>query len=213
MAASAKDVRKGTKLSITLPRVRLSYCHVFRKGTFQNQENSKYDCTMLLSKTDEVTVEKIRRACVSALIEKYGSKDSIPKPFTKLVGKDSFGSSERCFFRDGDDQDDENYSDHWVVKASNKARPPTFDRNRDVTTEDDGLIYSGAYADVIVSVWVQDHQQYGKRLNANLDGLRFREHGEPLSGGGSRAAADDFEELDDDDDVEDVDGDDDLDEI
>lgn len=184
--------------SLVLERVRLSFCHVFEKGSFEGKESSKFECSALFSKTDDQLKEKVRRLIVKALLNKYGTKDKIPKQFKSMVDADKFGSSDKVFLRDGDDSDYDGYEGMWSVKAASKARPPLFSLDRTpILSADDGMIYSGAYADMLISVWIQDNA-FGKRINANLDGIRFRAHGEPLSGsGGVRATADSFAEIED----------------
>jgi hypothetical protein len=45
--------------------------------------------------------------------------------------------------------------------------------------------------DVSIDVWAQDNN-YGKRVNASLRGVKFARDGEPFAGGGA-ATEDDFE--------------------
>jgi len=49
--------------------------------------------------------------------------------------------------------------------------------------EDDGTIYAGCYVNAIISLWAQDNT-YGKRINAQLEGVQFCNNGEPLGAGG-----------------------------
>ncbi len=200
--------QQAKQQKILLSNVRLSYCYVHQKGVFEGKESDKYECTMLLSKDDEEMSESIRKKCVKALVDKYGSKDKIPAPLKKMVTKDKWGDSDKCFFRDGDSTESEAHHGHWAVKGANKQKPTLLDKAKNPTDEDSGLIYSGSFADVMLSIWIQDNQ-WGKRINANLNGVRHRNHGDPLSGGGGKASADDFADLDDDD----VDDDDDVEEF
>ncbi|MNP74169.1 hypothetical protein D3C76_1710040 [compost metagenome] len=47
---------------------------------------------------------------------------------------------------------------------------------------------------MIVDIWAQDNS-YGKRINAQLQGIQFVKDGEAFSGGGTSADASDFEEI------------------
>lgn len=189
---------------VIIRNARLSYCNVFQKGSFEGKENTKFDCTMLFPKADVETKEKIRQMAVKALIDKYGSKEKIPKQFKQMVDREKFGDSDRTFLRDGDNTDDDAAQGMWTVKGANAMKPTTLKLDKSEASEDDGLIYSGSYADVQISCWIQDNS-WGKRINANLLGLRFRNHGDPLGGGGGRAAVDDFDDLDDVESVDDLD--------
>ena len=182
---------------IVLPNVRLSYCHVFQKPVFNGVEGGKFECTMLFPKENVELKEKVRQLMIRALLEKYESKDKIPAQFKKMIDKDSFGDSDRCALRDGDEKGEDAYAGMWSVKGANKMVPSTYSADKQKVGEDAGLFYSGSYADALYSVWVQDNSAGGKRINGNLLGLRFRSHGDPLAGGGGSAAADDFEDLDD----------------
>lgn len=190
---------------LILGNVRLSYANVFQKGNFEGLENKKFDCTMLFSKANKELMEKCRQLSIRLLVEKYGTKENIPKPYLNMVTKDRFGNTgDKCFFKDGDEKDDEAFEGMWYIKASNSMKPSTYHPDKREAMQDDGVLYSGCYADVQISLWLQDNK-YGKKINANLLGLRHRTDGEPLSGGGGgRAAADEFEDLDD---VETIDSD------
>ena len=58
----------------------------------------------------------------------------------------------------------------------------------------DGKPYSGCHVNVIIDVWAQDNQ-YGKKINAQLQGIQFLRDGEAFSGGGVAADQSDFEEI------------------
>jgi hypothetical protein len=62
-------------------------------------------------------------------------------------------------------------------------------------TEDDNVVYAGCYVNAIITLWVQNNS-YGKRVNAQLDGVQFAKDGEPFGAGG--IDADEFDLLDDD---------------
>jgi hypothetical protein len=43
--------------------------------------------------------------------------------------------------------------------------------------------YSGCYVNLIVRFWAQDDVDYGKRINASIEGVQFARHGEAFGGG------------------------------
>lgn len=86
------------------------------------------------------------------------------------------------------------YEGNLFFNAYNTVRPTVVDRDRSPLTAQDGKPYSGSYVHVIIDVWAQDNK-YGKRINAQLQGIQFVKDGEAFSGGGTSADASDFEEI------------------
>ena len=168
---------------ITLKNVRLSFPNLFKKGSFNGQENGKFEATFLLPKSDKKTYDQIMKA-----IEECKTENKLGK-----VKEDNL------FIKDGDEIFEEKeyagYNGHWAIKAANSSRIPVFDRDKSPIVEEDGKIYAGCYVNAIISPWGQNNS-YGKRVNANLYGVQFVKDGEEF-GGKSLATADDFDELDD----------------
>ena len=54
--------------------------------------------------------------------------------------------------------------------------------NRDKTpiAESDNVVYAGCFVNGIISLWAQDNQ-FGKRINAQLDGVQFVRDGDAFS--------------------------------
>lgn len=86
------------------------------------------------------------------------------------------------------------YEGNLFFNANNTVRPTVVDRDRSPLVAADGKPYSGSYVNVIIDVWAQDNQ-YGKKVNAQLQGIQFVRDGEAFSGGGTSADASDFEEI------------------
>lgn len=169
----------------TLTNVRLSFPHVFDKATYDGKP-TKFEATLLIPKEDEETIAMIKSQASKALIEKFGSKDKIPKGITKGV---------RFCLRDGDDVEYDGYAGHMSFKAANDARPRTMDRKKNPIGADSGLLYAGCYVDAVCELWVQNNA-YGSRINANLFAIRHRADGEPFGAGGIPSdVEDDFEDL------------------
>jgi len=170
---------------IALENVRLSFPNVFKRATFGGEE-TKFEATFLIDKEDTATIAKINAAIQAKLIEKYGSEDKIPK---------GIKSDSKCCFRDGDNVSYDGYAGHMSFKAANKVRPTVVDRDKNPTTEDDGLIYAGCYVDAVVDVWIQDNQ-WGKKVNGNLYVVRYRGEGAPFGAGAvPEGALDDLADL------------------
>jgi hypothetical protein len=86
------------------------------------------------------------------------------------------------------------YEGNLFLNAYNTVRPTVVDRDRSVLVAADGKPYSGCYVNVKLDIWAQDNS-YGKRINAQLQGIQFVKDGEAFSGGGTSADASDFEEI------------------
>lgn len=168
-------------MKIKLQNVRLIFPSVFTKATFEGEEG-KFQGTFLISKDDSKTHQEILKAIETA-------KKEYKDPSIKI--KDTM-----IFIKDGDDEENEVFNGHWVVKASNKTRPTVLDRDKSQLDESDGKIYSGVYVNAIISPWVQDNK-YGKRVNATLLGIQFVKDGERI-GGSQTASVDDFDDIEDD---------------
>lgn len=86
------------------------------------------------------------------------------------------------------------YEGNLFFNAYNTVRPTVVDRDRTPLTAADGKPYSGCYVNVIIDVWAQENQ-YGKKINAQLQGVQFLRDGDAFAGGGSAAASSDFDEI------------------
>lgn len=170
-------------MKIKVKNVRLSFPSLFQQATFGGESTGKYEATFILDKVDHADViEKINAECQRLMKEELKSK--IP--------------SEKVCLKDGDDLGRDELADKYSIKASTKKRPLVIDRDKTPLTDDDNKIYAGCYVNAIFSLWAQNNS-YGKRINAQLEGVQFYGDGEPFGDGG--ASVDDFDMFDDDDDA------------
>ena len=179
-------------LKVRLKMVRFSYPHVFKPKGFgkKNEGTPKFSITGIIdpdTKTGQANIAAMEDAIDAAAKEKW------PKDWQKNLKK--MRKDNRVCLREGDD-DDEASDGMMIVAASNEEKPLALDENGDDVTAADNVIYAGAYGDIIVRVWAQDND-YGLRINASLEGVKFRRDGDPLSSV-SRASRDDFEDDEDD---------------
>lgn len=155
-------------MKIKLNNVRLSFPSLFRKATFAGEE-TKYEATFLLDKTEQKDLIEQLRAGVAELIS------------TELKGAKL--PADKICLKDGDTIEYDGYAGHYSIKASTKRRPLVIDRDKSPLTEEDGKPYAGCYVNAIISLWAQDNK-FGKRINAQLDGVQFHTDGEPFGDGG-----------------------------
>lgn len=69
------------------------------------------------------------------------------------------------------------------ITTRSRVRPAVFDADGTPLLNDTGRLYDGCYVHAIVSLWVQDHPKGGRRVNANVVGVRFAKDGDAFSGG------------------------------
>lgn len=172
----------GETGKIKLRNVRLSFPSLFKKAVFQGQEG-KYAATFLIPKSAKGVKEQLDKLIEAKVKE------------AKIKVK-----AENLCLKDGDDEEYDGYADHWSIKASNSKRPQVFNKDGSPLTEEDEVVYAGCYVDVIFDLWAQDNQ-WGKRINANLLGVKFHKDGEPF-GSGSIDVSDEFDFDDESDDDE-----------
>jgi hypothetical protein len=153
---------------ITLKKVRLSFPSLFKMGSFGGESTGKYEATFVLDKKEHA--EEIKKLDAEILnLMKSELK-------TKL-------SSDKICLKGGDELERPEFADKYTIKASTKKRPLVVDRDKSPLAEEDGKIYAGCYVNAIVSLWAQNNQ-YGKRINAQLDGVQFHSDGEPFGDAG-----------------------------
>lgn len=158
---------------INIPAARLSFPSLFREATFGGESTGKYEATFILDKKDHAEL-------ISKIKEKIGTmmKDELK---TKLP-------SDKICLKDGDEMGRDEMVGKMVIKASTKKRPLVINRNKSPITEDDNVIYAGCYVNAIITLWPQSNS-YGKRINAQLDGVQFVRDGDAFGDAGVSVSA------------------------
>lgn len=165
-------------MSILINNVRLSYPSLHKKTAFDDKTTPKFSAMFIIDK-DNPDLPELKKAMKKAMMGKWGEK---PKGL-------------KLCLRDGSEKEGDGFGEGVVFfNASSEKRPGVYDSDRSVLTADDGRPYAGCYVNARVSFWAQDNQ-YGKRINAELNGVQFFKDGEQFGGGGAPAQADDFPEL------------------
>ena len=60
MATTNKDTK------VVTGKVRLSYCNLFQPKASDDGQDAKYSCTLLVPKSDKITIQKIKAAVEAA---------------------------------------------------------------------------------------------------------------------------------------------------
>jgi hypothetical protein len=200
--------------TVRLKMVRLSFTDSLKdkKATVENG-TPKHSCNLIVVQTPgeyklsqqaaalyKDNLAKIQSAIKAACIEQWSKEDT-----WKEIQEDSpkrlcFRKGER--FKNSDGEVYKGYAGNWGISASGpkggEHRPLLLDRYKRQVEEKDILevMAGGYYGDVVVSFFGTD--KGGKGLFCSVEAIRSRQEGERL-GGGPRASADDFDDLDDDD--------------
>lgn len=165
-------------------KVRLSYPHLFEKY----EESGKYQCVLLIDKTDKDTLGVIKKAIDAAKdkgkSEKWNGK--IPSNYASPL-------------RDGDESDQEGYAGCYYLSAKNGNRKPQV---KDLDMEDifdESEVYAGCY--VRASITFFAYNKSGNGVGCLLNHIQKLEDG-PSLGGDVSSAEDDFDDdAEDDDDI------------
>ena len=167
---------------ITLTNVRLSHPHVFTARTFgkgRGGEAAKpaFSATALIEIKREVLIDKIWDAVDAAKEKAFPGKD---------VRDIKIKKANMALFEGSNPGEDveikEEQKGMLVVRARTYKRPMVLDADGEELRESDNVIYGGCYVDMIVQFWAQDYEGT-KRLNCSLEGIRFRDDGDPFGAG------------------------------
>ena len=156
---------------ITIKEVRLMFEHVHKPWSKTEAEDKKYSGRFLLDpKKHAKEIEILQEFNESLRLEYFKGAKLKPDAY---------------YFRDGDNEGQADFEDHWVIAASEKAthKPAVIGRDKRPITAEDDLVYSGAFVNVQIKPWKQDNK-HGKKINANLIAVQFFEKGEKVSGSG-----------------------------
>jgi hypothetical protein len=168
-------------MKTTVNNVRIAFPDIFEPN-----KDGKFAAGFILP-TDHKGLAAVEAVCEEVGKAKWGAK--WPQMKKQLAAADM------GLIHNGDAKATyEGYEGNLFFNASNKVRPTVVNRDRSPLTAQDGVVYSGCFVNVIIDVWAQDNE-YGKRINAQLQGVQFFKDGDAFSGGGTAADAGDFDEI------------------
>ena len=174
---------------ITCPNTRWSYANVWEPKSI-NGGTPKYSVSLIIPKSDKVTVEKIKKAIQAA----YEEGQSKLKGNGKSVPSLSVLKTPLC---DGDLErpDDEAYANSYFINANSATAAGIVDADRN-TIIDRSEVFSGVYGRASINLYAFNSNG-NKGIACGLNNLQKIKDGEPL--GGKSRAEDDFATEDDDD--------------
>ena len=167
---------------ITGPNTRWSYANMWEPKSI-NGGTPKYSVSLIIPKSDKVTVEKIKKAIQAAYEEGQsklkGNGKSVP---SRSVLKTPL--------RDGDLErpDDEAYANSYFINANSATALGIVDADRN-TIIDRSEVYSGVYGRASINLYAFNSNG-NQGIACGLNNLQKIKDGEPL--GGKSRAEDDF---------------------
>ena len=169
---------------IVTGKVRLSYCHLFEPQAIEGGD-PKYSVTILIPKSDETTVNKIKSAIALAAENgkaKFGGK--VPANLKNTL-------------RDGDEEKDVSeqpeYKNCYFMNVSSRNKPGVVDKDLNPIL-DSSEIYSGCYGRVSLNFYAYNTAG-NKGVSAGLNNVMKLADGDYL--GGRSSAEDDFKDIED----------------
>ena len=177
----SKNYTNPTKV-ITGVNTRWSYANVWDPKSIAGG-TPKYSVSLIVSKDDTATVNKIKAAIQSAYEEGQSKLKGNGKTVPAL-------SVLKTPMRDGDlgRPDDEAYANSYFINANSAAAPGIVDADRQPII-DRSEVYSGVYGRASINFYAFNSNG-NKGIACGLNNLQKIKDGEPL--GGKSRAEDDF---------------------
>ena len=174
---------------ITGVDTRWSYANVWDPKSI-NGSTPKYSVSLIIPKSDKVTIQKIKAAIQAAYEEGESKLKGSGKSVPSL-------SVIKTPLRDGDLErpDDEAYKNAYFVNANSATAPGIVDADRQQII-DRSEVYSGVYGRASINFYAFNSNG-NKGIACGLNNLQKIRDGEPL--GGKASAESDFATDDDDD--------------
>lgn len=187
MANNVKNV--NPMKVITGPDTRWSYANVWEPKSI-NGGTPKYSVSLIIPKSDQKTVTKLKAAIQAAYEEGQsklkGNSKTVP-PLAAIKNP----------LRDGDIErpDDTAYANAYFINANSATAPGIVDANREPVLSR-SEVYSGVYGRASITLYAFNSNG-NKDIACGLNNLQKIRDGEPL--GGKASAESDFATDDDDD--------------
>lgn len=161
-------------------KVRFCYANVFEPTAMNDGDTPKYNICILIPKSDEKTVNAIKKAIEAA---KQAGKAKIADKSGKIP------STLKTPLRDGDEErgDDPTFEDMFFINANTTRKPTIVDKDLNPIMSKEEF-YSGCYGRASINFYAYNVSSKG--IAAGLNNLQKLEDGEMLAGGSS--AEEDF---------------------
>lgn len=161
---------------------RASYLNATTPRTAPGSSDEKYSVQLLIPKSDEATVKKIRECMNNALLNDREGKNQLKgvnTPKNPLHDGDGEKPNGGAY--------DEVCRGHWVLNATSRNKPGLVDRDAQPMA-DPSEWYSGIYVRANINFYAYNSNG-NKGIACGLNHLQKWKDGEPLSGGGNPSTA------------------------
>lgn len=160
---------------IVTGKVRFCYANVFEPTAMNDGDTPKYNICILIPKSDEKTVNAIKKAIEAA---KQAGKAKIADKNGKIP------STLKTPLRDGDEErgDDPTFEDMFFINANTTRKPTIVDKDLNPIMSKEEF-YSGCYGRASINFYAYNVSSKG--IAAGLNNLQKLEDGEMLAGGSS----------------------------
>lgn len=193
---------------VTLLRVRLAFPRIWNPEKVNGEGDPKFSCVGIINPNDSkvtdpkapgynrnkdglTNVELLDKVIAETAKAKWPAKGEL------LAHMQKPEEDRVCFRkwpkRNGDGEVFSGFEGMYFISASGAGRPTILNWDKTPLQEKDGKPYGGCFVDLVLDIWPQENK-HGKRINAELKGVRFRGDG-PAFTGGAPASADDFDDL------------------
>lgn len=171
-------------MKVKLTNVRLSFPELFEAKTVNGEGAPAFSASFLLDPADP-QIKTLNTTIEQVAAGKWGAKaDAILKQLR---------AQDKTCLHNGDLKSYDGYAGMLYVSARNGTRPLVLDANKSPLTKQDGKPYAGCYVNVLLDIWPQDNN-FGKRINASLQGVQFLRDGDAFAGG-QPADESDFDDI------------------
>ena len=172
-------------MKITIKDVRLAFPVLFEPKTNDNGK-AQFSAAFIFAPNSPV-VAPLHKAIEEVGAAKWGAKWPTLKKEMK--------AGDNLLIHDGNSKASmTGYEDNLFLNAYNVVRPTVVDRDTTPLVAADGKPYSGCYVVAILDLWAQENK-FGKKINAQLQGVQFLRDGDAFAGGGKAADVGDFETI------------------
>ena len=186
--------QEATNNVLVIKNARLSFPDIWTPTDFKGNKQFNYRATLLIPKTDAVTLSAIDKIMLELCNDKFGSKKGGAAPIIVAIKT----QSNKCCLSDGNTKAYDGYAEHMALAAirTTQSGPPLIvGRYNDPATsklevlkQEGGRPYGGCYVNAKVSFWAQDNE-YGQAFRCTLETLQFVKDGDQFSGSGPATEA------------------------
>lgn len=167
--------KPDTGMNVKIKNVRLSFPHLFKAHAFEEGKDPSFNATFIFDKKQNAESIKAVKDAINA-VAKAMWPTGIPKNLKGICLREG---KEKV--KDDDTYVDGYGEDKMFVSAGSKTRVPVVDRNpNNVLVETDGRPYAGCRVNATIRVWAQDHEKWGRRVNAQLKAVQFAGDDKPF---------------------------------